>query len=141
MLMSSLVVFLTTFVAFFTLFWAMQLPPPTPISMSAGTQIVLALIDRAAAILTALGLVLTAVVGLYNAVKIRQVKDQSDGHFSELTKALAASVPASSVPTVPTIVVTPSSASSSPGVPGGRRADDGPSAVVVEPLSVPKEPQ
>lgn len=103
----------------------MQLPPPTPVGLSASAQIALKLIENLPAILTALGFLATAALGLYNASKIKQVKDQGDGHFTELTKALAASVPASAIPIAPTIVVTPPVANG-PSVAGGRRADDAP---------------
>jgi hypothetical protein len=106
---------------------ALQLPPPTPMTLGPGAQIALKAIEQGPQILIALAALVSALVGLYNAVKIRQVQAQGDGHFTELTKALAASVPASAIPTAPTIVVTPPVANG-PSVAGGRRADDAPPA-------------
>lgn len=60
-------------------------------------QITIRLIDQLPQILQALGILLAAGLGLYNARKITQVKEQTDGHFTELTRALAASIPASAV--------------------------------------------
>jgi sugar phosphate isomerase/epimerase len=114
---------------------ATQLPPPTPVGLGPGAQIALKLIDQLPSILTAVGVILTALVGLYNAAKIRQVKAQGDGHFSELTKALANSVPASAVPIAPTIVVAPPAVTNGPSVAGGRRADDASPAAAVESLN------
>lgn len=106
---------------------ATQLPPPTPVGLGAGAQITIKLIEQLPQILTALGLLLTAGLGIYNARKITQVKDQTNGHFTELTKALAASVPASAIPAAPTIVM-PMPVANGPSVAGGRRADDAPAA-------------
>lgn len=102
---------------------ATQLPPPTPVGLSAGAQITIKLIEQAPQIITAMGVLLTAGLGIYNAWKIAQVKDQNDGHFTQLTTALANSMPASAA--APTIVL-PMPVANGPSVAGGRRADDAP---------------
>lgn len=65
--------------------WA-QLPAPTPVTIGAGTQIALKLIDQLPAILQALGILAATGLGMYNARKITQVQSQTNGHFSELSK-------------------------------------------------------
>ncbi len=79
--------------------------------MTPGTQIALKLIEQLPGILTALGVLLTASLGIWNARKLSHVQRQTDGRYTtlldkneelhamtaQLTAALAGSVPASTL--------------------------------------------
>src|SRR4051812_28443292 len=53
----------------------------TTVPAGAVTLVILKLIDQAPAILTALGVLMTALVGLLNFRRLGEVKSQTDGHM------------------------------------------------------------
>lgn len=86
--------------------WA-QLPAPVPVTLGAGAQIVIKLIDQAPAILTAGAALVASIVGLLNFRRLGKVQAQTNGHMTamlakqnELADKLAVSVPASSLEAV-----------------------------------------
>lgn len=84
-----------------------QLPAPTPVTLGAGAQIALRLIDQAPTIITALAALTASLVGLLNYRRLGKVQSQTNGHMTamlakqnELADKLADSVPAAAMTAV-----------------------------------------